>query len=88
MEKLGNILKDFSNDLLVTGHCAERGTVSARQKLSEDRAKAVADFLVQNKIRDELHIFTQGKGSTQPVASNSTEAGRSRNRRVEITIMD
>lgn len=88
LEKLGKILKEFSNDLLVTGHCAERGTVSARQKLSEDRAKAVADFLVQNEIRDELHIFTQGKGSTQPVASNATEAGRSRNRRVEITIMD
>ncbi len=88
LEKIGSILKEFSNDLLVTGHCAERGTVSARQKLSEDRAKAVADFLVQNKIRDELHIFTQGKGSTQPVASNATEEGRSRNRRVEITIMD
>lgn len=88
LEKIGSILKEFSNDLLVTGHCAERGTVSARQKLSEDRAKAVADFLVQGKIRDELHIFTQGKGSTQPVASNATEEGRSRNRRVEITIMD
>lgn len=88
LEKIGKILKDFSNDLLITGHCAERGTVSARQKLSEDRAKAVADFLVQDKIRDELHIFTQGKGSTEPVATNDTEEGRSRNRRVEITIMD
>jgi len=88
LEKLGKILKDFSNDLLVTGHCAERGTASARQKLSEERAKAVADFLVKENIRDELHIFTQGKGSTQPVASNATEEGRSRNRRVEITIMD
>ena len=88
LEQLGEILKEFSNDLLITGHCAERGTVNARQKLSEERAQAVADFLVNKGIRDEYHIFTQGKGSTEPVATNSTEEGRSRNRRVEITIMD
>lgn len=88
LKKIGSILKDFSNDLLITGHCAERGTVSARQKLSEERAQTVAQFLITNGIRDEYHIFTQGKGSTQPVASNDTEEGRARNRRVEITIMD
>ena len=82
------VLKQFNNDLLITGHCAERGTESARQALSESRAKSVADFLIKNNIRSEYHIFTQGKGSTQPVASNATEEGRSRNRRVEITIMD
>lgn len=86
--QLGKILKEFNNDLLITGHCAERGTENARQILSEQRAKSVADFLIQNNIRSEYHIFTQGKGSTQPVASNDTEEGRSRNRRVEITIMD
>lgn len=88
LEKLGEILKEFTNDLLITGHCAARGSVNARQKLSEDRAKAVADFLVRSNIRDQYHIFTQGKGSNEPVASNDTEAGRSKNRRVEITIMD
>lgn len=88
LQKLGSILKDFSNDLLITGHCAERGSVSSQMSLSLERAKAVADFLVQNNIRDELHIFTQGKGATEPIASNSTEAGRQKNRRVEITIMD
>ena len=86
--QLGKILKEFNNDLLITGHCADRGTENARQILSEQRAKSVADFLIQNNIRSEYHIFTQGKGSTQPVASNDTEEGRSRNRRVEITIMD
>ena len=88
LKKLGKILKDFSNDLLITGHCAERGTVAARQKLSEERAESVAQFLISNDIRDEYHIFTQGKGSTQPIATNATEEGRARNRRVEITIMD
>lgn len=88
LNKIGKLLKDFTNDLLITGHCAERGTVNARQKLSEERADAVANYLVSNGIRDEYHIFTQGKGSTQPIASNDTEEGRKRNRRVEITIMD
>lgn len=88
LKKIAEILKDFSNDLLITGHCAERGTEGARQRLSEERAQSVADYLVQLGTRDEFHIFTQGKGSTQPIASNATEAGRSKNRRVEITIMD
>ena len=88
LQKIGEVLKQFNNDLLITGHWAERGTESARQALSESRAKSVADFLIKNNIRNEYHIFTQGKGSSQPVASNTTEEGRSRNRRVEITIMD
>lgn len=88
LQKIANILKDFSNDLLITGHCAERGTVNARQKLSEERAESVATYLEELGIRDEYHIFTEGKGSTQPIASNSTEQGRIKNRRVEITLMD
>ena len=88
IEKLGEILKEFANDLLITGHCADRGTQKAQQKLSEERAEAVAAYLVQLGIRDEYHVFTQGKGAAEPVASNATEAGRIKNRRVEITIMD
>ena len=88
LKKIGELLKKYSNDLLITGHCAERGTVSARQKLSEERAEAVASYLIDLGVRDEYHIFTQGKGSKEPVASNSTEEGRAKNRRVEITIMD
>lgn len=88
LEKIGEILSEFTNDLLITGHTALRGTASGRQKLSEERAQAVADFLISNGIRDQYHIFTQGLGASDPIASNETEAGRSRNRRVEITIMD
>ena len=88
IKKLGEILKEFSNDLLITGHCAARGTVKAQQQLSEERAEAVASYLVELGIRDQYHVFTQGKGAKEPVASNSTEEGRIKNRRVEITIMD
>ena len=88
LKKIGELLKQYSNDLLITGHCAERGTASARQKLSEERAEAVASYLIDLGVRDQYHIFTQGKGSREPVASNNTEEGRAKNRRVEITIMD
>ncbi len=88
LKKIGELLKKYSNDLLITGHCADRGTASARQKLSEERAEAVASYLINLGVRDQYHIFTQGKGSKEPVASNNTEEGRSKNRRVEITIMD
>ena len=88
LQKIGELLKKYSNDLLITGHCADRGTASARQKLSEERAEAVASYLINLGVRDQYHIFTQGKGSKEPVASNNTEEGRAKNRRVEITIMD
>ena len=88
LKKIGELLKKYSNDLLITGHCAERGSASARQKLSEERAEAVASYLIDLGVRDQFHVFTQGKGSKEPVASNNTEEGRAKNRRVEITIMD
>lgn len=88
LQKIGEILKNFSNDILITGHCAERGTEKARQKLSEERAESVASYIEQLGIRDEYHIYTEGKGSKEPIATNSTESGRAKNRRVEITLMD
>ncbi|MCR4733713.1 MAG: OmpA family protein [Treponema sp.] len=88
IQKLAGILSNYSNDLLITGHCAARGSKKARQQLSEERAESVAAYLEELGVRDEYHIFTQGKGSEEPIATNSTEEGRSLNRRVEITIMD
>ena len=84
LKKTAEILNQYSNDLLITGHCAERGTAKARQMLSEQRAESVAEFLKALGVRDEYHIFTQGKGSKEPVASNATEEGRAKNRRVEF----
>ena len=88
LRKIAQILKQFDNDLLITGHCAARGSKKNQQIISEDRAISVAEFLSELDVRNPNCIFTQGKGAMEPVASNSTEAGRSRNRRVEITLMD
>ena len=88
LDGIADILKNFSNDILVTGHCADRGTVASQQKLSEERAASVADYLSGLGVRKPDCIFTAGKGASEPAASNATEAGRKRNRRVEITLMD
>lgn len=89
LEQIAQILEAWpENDILVTGHTALAGTAKMRQELSEQRARAVADYMIVLGVRDRFHIFTQGFGATRPVAPNTTEEGKARNRRVEITIMD
>lgn len=89
LEKIAEILKKWpNNDILVSGHTALAGTKKMRQILSEERAGAVAEYLIGLNVRDRFHIFTQGFGASKPVATNQTETGKAKNRRVEITIMD
>jgi outer membrane protein OmpA-like peptidoglycan-associated protein len=89
LRKIGDILKRYPDrDLLVAGHTALAGTPEGRQKLSEDRAKTVGDFLLRSGVRSQDRIVTRGFGADKPVADNATEEGKSRNRRVEITILE
>lgn len=89
LNKIATILRQFpDNDILVTGHTALAGSEKKRQILSEDRAQSVANYLMKIGVKDKYHIFIQGKGATVPIADNSTEEGKSKNRRVEITILD
>ena len=89
IKKIATILQAYpDNDLLISGHTALAGTEKARQQLSEERAESVADFLISLGVREKNHVFTQGFGARVPVASNKTEAGKAKNRRVEITILD
>ncbi len=75
-------------DLLITGHTAMAGTVEGRMRLSQERATAVAEFLLSLGVRRRDGIMTQGRGAQEPIADNGTEEGRRRNRRVEITILE
>ncbi len=89
IEKLAKILEAYpDNDILVSGHTAHFPGGEDPQVLSEERAKSVARYLINLGVRDEYHVFTQGLGDTVPIAPNDTREGRSKNRRVEITIMD
>jgi OOP family OmpA-OmpF porin len=72
--------------VVALGHTDSLGTTTYNQLLSEKRAKAVADYLSNKGIPNEK-IFTEGRGGSQPIASNSSEAGRAMNRRVEIEVV-
>ena len=67
----------------IEGHTDNVGTAEYNQRLSEERAKVIMDYLVENGI-DAERLSQKGYGVTQPVASNETEEGRAKNRRVEL----
>jgi OOP family OmpA-OmpF porin len=69
--------------LLVVGHTDSIGTDAYNQGLSERRAQATADYLIEQGV-SASRISTKGMGESQPVADNGTRAGRAKNRRVEI----
>jgi outer membrane protein OmpA-like peptidoglycan-associated protein len=71
--------------LTIEGHTDSTGSADFNQTLSEKRADAVRDYLV-NQGLDGGSLSAQGLGMDNPVADNSTPEGRQRNRRVEIIV--
>lgn len=70
----------------ISGHTDSTGTKSANSVLSQNRAKAVYDFMLSKKIPAARMAF-KGYGDSQPVTSNSTAGGRAMNRRTEFRVM-
>jgi outer membrane protein OmpA-like peptidoglycan-associated protein len=71
----------------IEGHTDKQGSADYNVELSQRRADAVREFLVNNGVALE-RITARGMGEDYPVATNSTAAGRRQNRRVEVTISD
>jgi outer membrane protein OmpA-like peptidoglycan-associated protein len=89
LDRIGDILARYPDrDILVGGHTALAGTEAGRQKLSEQRAAAVAAYLIGRGVRAADRVVVRGYGATVPLADNLTETGRQRNRRVEITLLE
>lgn len=74
-----------STKLVIIGHTDNVGEKSYNQVLSEARAKAVSNALVEMGMNRQ-NLTTTGKGFSEPVSSNNTPEGRSKNRRVDIII--
>jgi adhesin transport system outer membrane protein len=72
--------------VIAVGHTDARGSDSYNQRLSERRAEAVKAYMLNQGIPAE-RVRTEGRGETQPVASNDTDEGRAKNRRVEVTVI-
>ena len=89
LERIAEILLRYpQRDILVSGHTALAGTREGRMTLSTERAKTVADFLLERNVRSPDRMVIQGHGAERPIADNNTEEGMRRNRRVEITILE
>ncbi len=87
LDKLAEFLREnYFVTILIKGHTDNQGDKASLLQLSEDRAKAVKDYLVYKRFVNPLRVETLGMGDTQPVTDNSTEKLRSYNRRVEVEI--
>lgn len=90
-----NVLDSFASNLRgdpnarvsIIGHTDSTGSDAINNPLSTARAQSARDYLVDRGVAGS-HIETAGRGEREPVADNSTEAGRARNRRVEIFLRE
>jgi outer membrane protein OmpA-like peptidoglycan-associated protein len=90
LERIAVILKRYPDrDIIISGHTAlARGTRESHLELSQERARAVADYFLANKVRAADRMVIRGYGADKPIADNRTEEGMRKNRRVEITILE
>jgi outer membrane protein OmpA-like peptidoglycan-associated protein len=88
LDLLADALKQIPDrTFLVEGHTAATGRPTGEMELSLERAKRIVDELVRRGIAADRFIY-KGWGGTKPVGNNTTNDGRSANRRVEITILE
>ncbi|MFU8894931.1 MAG: OmpA family protein [Gammaproteobacteria bacterium] len=86
LDSVGLVLQEYDKTVIeVTGHTDSTGRAEYNQALSERRAATVATYIANRGI-DRQRILAFGRGQTQPIADNTTPAGRAQNRRVELTL--
>jgi len=86
--QLVQVLKAYPKfRIRIAGHTDNTGRAEVNLRISRQRAGSVADFLIDNNINPN-QIISQGYGATRPIADNSTEAGRSANRRIDISYVN
>lgn len=87
LNSVAKVLKKYSNStVMVSGHTDSTGSADYNLNLSRERATSVASYLQGQGIKSS-RFEVLGLGSSNPIASNDTAAGRSQNRRVEIKII-
>lgn len=87
LDQIAQTMNQYPDSLIdVYGHTDSTGSDAFNQTLSENRARTVANYLATRGV-SSARIRSQGFGETMPVADNTTDEGRRRNRRVEIKIV-
>ena len=86
LRNLASSLGEYPNtDLLIVGHTDSDGPDAYNWNLSDRRAMSAANYLASQGVA-RTRLRTAGRGETEPVTSNDTDAGRQQNRRVEVAI--
>ncbi|KFA34401.1 OmpA family protein [Xanthomonas vasicola] len=84
---VASTLREYNQTMVeVVGHTDSVGSDAVNQRLSEERAGAVAQYLTAQGVQRE-RMETMGAGKRYPIADNNTDAGRAKNRRVEIRLI-
>jgi outer membrane protein OmpA-like peptidoglycan-associated protein len=87
LDKVAATLNEYNQTTInVVGHTDSIGSDAVNQRLSEQRASSVAQYLQSRGVASQ-RLQTSGYGKTRPVDTNDTEAGRANNRRVELTLV-
>lgn len=88
LDKLIEYLKyEEENSFEISGYTDDIGTEKSNQLLSENRAIAVVNYLVEHGIAPE-RLVARGYGELNPIADNATEEGRAKNRRTEVKLIE
>lgn len=86
LDDIGSTLANYESTIVnIAGHTDSTGSAEYNQQLSVNRANSVRDYLIRKGVIPQ-RILTTGYGESMPIADNATDAGRARNRRVEITL--
>lgn len=89
LDEIVKVIKEnaYIKKIQIEGHASAEGDAKHNMKLSDDRAKAVRKYLVDHGVEAD-HLIAKGFGITKPLASNDTEEGKEKNRRVEFNILE
>jgi len=88
LQRFASTLQENPNtNVVIIGHTDNTGSVSINQPLSVDRASRTRDYLAGRGVNPN-RITIEGRGSREPIASNNDNAGKARNRRVEIYVAE
>lgn len=86
LREFASSMNEFrETNILIVGHTDSKGAEEYNQSLSERRAQSAADFLIQQGM-SSTRIQREGRGESEPIATNETAAGRMLNRRVEVAV--
>jgi len=86
LRKLSRIIdRDEDTILMIVGHTDSRGDENYNQRLSERRAESASKFMIEQGLATS-RIEVVGRGELEPISENDTDAGRQKNRRIEVAI--